>query len=78
MTARTKRIIRKTAGTGARTVGGVIKLAIRAIALILLIAITTGVIFSCIFVIYAKNNYTGQALDVGLEDFTLNLSSVIY
>ena len=42
-----------------------------------MIFITTGVIFGCIFVIYIKTNLTSQ-LDISLDDFTLNQTSVIY
>ncbi len=44
---------------------------------ILLIFITTGLIFTCIFAIYVKTNLS-KDFDVPVKDFTLNLSSKIY
>ncbi len=50
---------------------------LRVLGTILLIFITTGLIFSCIFAVYVKNNLKDD-LDVSPEDFSLNLSSKIY
>ena len=44
---------------------------------ILLIMLTTGLMFSCIFAAYVKNNLS-SAIDITPEDFSLNLTSVIY
>jgi len=44
---------------------------------ILLIMLTTGLMFSCIFAVYVKNNLS-SAIDVSPEDFAMNLTSVIY
>ncbi|MDR2358056.1 MAG: PBP1A family penicillin-binding protein [Oscillospiraceae bacterium] len=57
--------------------GGIIRLAFRVFATALLVAVTTGAIFVCIFVLYVKANLT-TGLDVDLEEFTMSLSSVIY
>ena len=77
MTARDKRIVKNVAKTGARTFGDIINLILKIIGTGLLIAITTGLVFACIFVIYIKTNLMTN-LDLDINDFTLNLSSIIY
>jgi penicillin-binding protein 1A len=67
----------KIAKAGVRTIGGIISLAIKTLATLLLIVITTGAIFACIFVLYVKANLT-EGLDISLDEFTVSLSSVIY
>jgi penicillin-binding protein 1A len=67
----------KIAKTGVHTVGDVISLIFKIIGTILLIVVTTGLIFSCIFVIYMKTNLT-TGLDIDPESFTLSLSSKLY
>ena len=49
----------------------------RVLRTILLIFITTGLILTCIFAVYVKNNLTDD-LAVSLKHFSLNLSSKIY
>ena len=77
MTAKSKRIIKKTAKTGAWVIGDVFFFALKAIGALLLIAITTGVVFSCIFLIYLRTNMT-TGLDINPADFTMSQSTVIY
>jgi len=50
---------------------------LRILGTILLIMLTTGLIFSCIFAAYVKNHLS-SAMDIKPEDFSLNLTSVIY
>ena len=66
----------KVTETGFRGVAGLLLLALRAIATVLLIAITTGVLFACIFAVYVKTTLYKE-LDVDLNEFTLNQSSTI-
>jgi penicillin-binding protein 1A len=67
----------KIAKAGVSTLSGIISLAIKIAATALLIIVTTGAIFTCIFVLYVKANLTA-GLDVNLEEFNMSLSSVIY
>jgi penicillin-binding protein 1A len=67
----------KIARTGARTFGGIVTLIFKIIGTLLLIGVTTGVIFSCIFTIYVKTNLTSE-LDISLNQYKMNLSSVVY
>ncbi|MDR1299617.1 MAG: PBP1A family penicillin-binding protein [Oscillospiraceae bacterium] len=60
-----------------RAAAGIIRLAVKTAAALLLIFVTTGAIFACIFVLYVKANLT-TGLDVKLEEFTMSLSSVIF
>jgi len=69
--------IAKGAAVGARGVADIIILALKALATVLLIILTTGVLFMCIFAFYVKN-YLASDLDVDLYDFSLNLTSTIY
>ena len=77
MTVKTKRIVKKVAKTGVWAVSDVIFLALKAIGTVLLIAMTTGVVFVCIFLIYLRSNLTAE-LDVAPTDFSMSLSSEIY
>jgi hypothetical protein len=67
----------KVAQTGARTFGGFVVLLLKIIGTVLLIAVTTGVIFACIFTVYIKTNLTKE-LDISLDQSKMNLSSEIY
>ncbi len=62
---------------GARTVGDVVLLILKVLGTLCLIGITTSLILACIFVMYVKTNLSSD-LDISLDDFSLNLSSVIY
>lgn len=76
MSAKAKRITKKVVKTGAWAVSDVIFLALKTIGTILLITVTTGVIFACVFLIYLRTNLTTD-LEVNETDFTMSLSSVI-
>lgn len=67
----------KIAKAGIGVIGGAFSMAIKIIATALLIFVTTGAIFACIFLMYVKANLT-TGLDVNLEEFSMSLSSVIY
>jgi penicillin-binding protein 1A len=62
---------------GAEAVSGVLFLVSRAALAVLLIAVLTFVSFACIFTVYAKVTLS-RGLELDLDDFTANLSSVIY
>lgn len=72
-----QRIAGKTADTAAAGMGFVMRLGVKIVATVLLIAITTGVLFTCIFAIYVKTCLTTD-LDVSLEEASLALSSTIW
>ena len=71
----------KTAGkvteTSARTVGGIIGLVLKIIGTVVLIAICTALLFTCVFAIYVKKEIMPN-LSFSVSDFTLDLSSTIY
>ena len=72
--------MRRAAGavvdTAASGVGLVLRVAVKVVATVLLIVITTGLLFTCIFAVYIKTCLT-EDLNVSLEEMTLSLSSVI-
>ena len=61
----------------ALTVGGVLRLALRIIVTVLLVGITTLLLFTCIFAYYVKTCLSTD-LNISLTDYTLSLSSTIY
>lgn len=63
--------------SGTRTAGGLAVLILKIIGTLLLIFVTTGLIFACIFSVYVKTNLSSQ-LGVSLNDFKMSQSSVIY
>ncbi len=67
----------KAASTTAGTVTGVLRVVLKVVATLLLIFITTGLLFTCIFAYYVKTNLSAD-LDVSLDEMTLNLASTIY
>lgn len=67
--------IAKEPGTEKR--GGKAGRILSIIGTILLIGVVTGLIFVCIFAFYVKTCIT-PSLDLDLNDFTLNQSSIIY
>ena len=71
-----RRTTGKVADTAAAGVGFVLRTVLKAVATILLILITTGLLFTCIFAIYVKTCLT-EDLNVSLEEMTLSLSSKI-
>ncbi|MGM9521861.1 MAG: transglycosylase domain-containing protein [Oscillospiraceae bacterium] len=78
MSTRRKRAVAKAAKKGASGIGHILLLILKAIGILMLIGITTGAIFACIFVIYIKTNLVSSDLDVTLEDLTLSQTSIIY
>ncbi len=52
-------------------------LILKIIGTILLIGITTAIIFACIFTVYLKSNLTTE-LDISLDDFSVDLTTVLY
>ena len=68
------------AATAADTTLGVIFGAVgtvmKVLATILLIILTTGLLFTCIFAFYVKTCLT-EDIDVSLSDFTLSQSSIV-
>jgi len=76
MSVKAKRIAKKAAKTGVWAISDIIFLVLKMMGTVLLIAITTGILFSCIFLIYVRANLT-SGLDVNPTDFTMSKSSVI-
>ena len=68
-----KKVLSKTVGGITFTLGGLGK----ALLTLLLIGLTTGLLFMCIFAYYVKTTLTDD-IDLSLEDFTLNQSSVMW
>ena len=71
------RAIGKAADAAATTIGTVIRLAVRAVMTVLLIFITTSLLFTCIFAFYVKTSMSTD-LDISLDDFAVSLSSTIW
>ncbi len=71
-----KKTAKVAAEATAGTVSGVLRTVAKVIATILLIFITTGLLFTCIFAYYVKTNLSDD-LDVSLETMTVNLASTI-
>ena len=67
----------RVAGTVGHGVGYVIGLILKIIGALLLILITTGLIFACIFAVYVKNSIEPDVY-MTLESFSLKESSTIY
>jgi len=72
---------KRTAGqitlTGAKAVGRIVALVLKVLGTLILIGITSALIFTCIFLIYVKTNLTSE-LGLSLENFTMNESSIVY
>jgi penicillin-binding protein 1A len=62
---------------GARAAAGAGSMILRAMLVVLLIAVMTLIFFACIFTVYAKASLS-RVPEVNLDDFTANVSSVIY
>jgi len=65
------------AAKAAGAVSTVFRTILKVIGTLLLILLTTGLLFACIFAYYVKTNLS-QDLDVSLEEMSLNLASTIY
>ncbi len=69
--------VKKLAGAGVRSVGEIIRTILRIVGTVLLIVITTGTLFACLFANYVKTTVSDD-LDIELYDFAPDLTSVIY
>ena len=74
---KTRKTAKAAADTTAGTISHILRVILKVIATLLLIFITTGLLFTCIFAYYVKTNLSDD-LNVSLEDMTLNLASTIY
>ena len=77
MNAKTKRIVKTVAKSGAWAVSDIFFIALKAIATVLMIVLTTGTVFACIFLIYLRTNIS-TGLDIDPEVFNMSQSSVIF
>ena len=73
----TARTVERAADAAAMTVGTILRLALRAVMTVLLIFVTTGLLFTCIFAFYVKTSLSTD-LDINLDDFAVSLSSKIW
>lgn len=65
------------ARAGTRSFGSIIMLILKVIGTVLLVAITTGVMFACIFAFYVRTTIQSQ-IGITLEDYTQPETSFIY
>ncbi len=72
-----RKAAKATANTTAGTITHILRVTLKVLVTLLLIFITTGLLFTCIFAYYVKTNLSDD-LDISLEDMTLNLASTIY
>jgi len=73
-----RKVAKAAAGKTAGTVSSVLRVVLKVVATLLLIFVTTGLLFTCIFAYYVKTNLSDD-LDVSLNEMTLNLaSSMLY
>ncbi|MBQ8975002.1 MAG: transglycosylase domain-containing protein, partial [Oscillospiraceae bacterium] len=77
MSTRSAKIAKHAAKAGALTIGDIIIFILKVIGTVLLVGITTAVVFAFIFTIYIKTNLTSQ-LDVKLEEYAIHESSKVY
>ena len=77
MSVKAKRIAKKTMKTGVWAISDIIFLILKMMGTVVMIAVTTMILFSCIFLIYVRANLT-TGLDLNPADFNMSLSSVIY
>jgi penicillin-binding protein 1A len=73
-----RRSAQSVADTTAAGVGFTMRLALKIVMTILLIFVTTGLLFTCIFAVYVKTCLTSEDLDISLEEAALSLSSTIW
>ena len=77
---RGKRALRTAAEVGeitATAVGDIVRLVVRVVVSVLLVLITAGLLFACIFAYYVKTSLTTD-LNITLSDYALSLSSTIW
>lgn len=72
-----KKAAKLATGATAWTVGSVVRLVIRTLATVLLIVLTTGLLFTCVFAFYVKNSLSID-MEVSMDDFRVALTSTIY
>jgi len=68
--------IRAQAG-GGKPVRRIARSVLKILGTLLLIVLTTGMMFACIFAVYVKTSLSTE-LDISPENFSMNLSSIIY
>lgn len=68
----------KTAGNAAAwTAGNIFRLILKIFLTGMLILVTTGMLFACIFAFYVKTSLSSD-MEIELDDFTVDLTSAIY
>jgi len=72
-----RRTAEKAVDVTAYTIGGVLRLLAKLVTTVLLIIVTTGLLFTCVFAYYVKTNLSTE-LDVSLSTFSMSLSSMIW
>ena len=73
---KTRRAVLAAVDATADTFGGVLRLVVRILSTFLLVGVTTGILFACLFAYYVKTNLSTD-LGVTLSDFSVSLSSKI-
>ena len=77
MSVKAKRVAKKTVKTGVWAISDIVFLVLKMMGTVLMISLTTMVLFACIFLVYIRANLT-TGLDLNPTDFNMSLSSVIY
>ena len=77
LNSRNARKAEAAAAAGTRTVGSTIMFILKILGTILLIGVTTGLMFVCIFAFYVKTTLQSQ-LDITFEDYALQETSYLY
>ena len=72
-----KKIAKATAVHSGRTVSSVVGLAFKIVGTVILLALTTGAVFSMVFALYIRTTLEPQIEGVSLEAFSLGLTSTI-
>ena len=67
----------KAARTAGSVVTGTVSMALKIVVTVLLIVLTTCLLFVCIFAFYVKTSLVDE-LDISLDDFSLSESSTVY
>ena len=70
-----RRAAEKAVDATAFTIGGILRLAAKLIATVLLVALTTALLFTCVFAYYVKTNLSTD-LDVTLSTFSMSASVI--
>ncbi|MEG0777235.1 MAG: PBP1A family penicillin-binding protein [Oscillospiraceae bacterium] len=72
-----KKVAKTAANATASTVTGVFRTVMKVIATVLLIILTTGLLFTCVFAYYVKTSLS-EDLDISLENMTVKLASTVW